>query len=335
MDIFIDESGSFVCTDNTDAWSVVTSYVTYSSQREKAYQVLKKLKLKCSEPVRNEIKLKNISEENLKWFLSELSKLKGVVFTTATNTSIVNDDEVKHHASVLADKVAANINTMQYEAMKQSLRNLSKSITELSPQLYLQLHCQCTLIDDIIRRGTLYFSLKTPSALSSFKWNIDQKNTSKIAYEEAFENISPAILQSRSIENPMMCITEGNYSFMKHFTYGPGDAPTYLNKHYELDLNLEGSFNIGKILHDDMNFVDSKSNEGVQIADILASTTRRLLRNGFSDNKTIAKLLGSLMLENAKGHNSILFISINIAKVENPETIRNIKIIDRSSKAMF
>lgn len=59
-------------------------------------------------------------------------------------------------------------------------------------------------------------------------------------------------------------------------------------------------FILDKIVRDEMQFVDSKANLGVQVADILASTSRRILRDEFEDNSEITHLLGGLMLSNTK-----------------------------------
>jgi hypothetical protein len=335
MDIYIDESGSFVCTDKPNAWSVVAAYVTYSSQRVPLLRLLNQLKLKCGKSVGDEIKLKHISESDLKWFIHSLSDLDGIFYCTGTDVSMVTKEIIEDHRNVQAAKVVEQIEKMQHQSMKNSLRDLSADIEGLSSQLYVQLIAQFTLINDIINRSTLYYSQSRPSVLSNFKWFIDQKNTTKIVFEEAFEKMAPAILQTISLREPFIELKEGDYSFMAAYTYNPKTVPTYLEENYGLPKPKGNAFNIGKIVRDEMQFVDSKANPGVQVADILASTSRRILRDEFEDNSEIAHLLGGLMLSNTKEKGSMGVISFVDGHIENQSTANSLNIIDSASRAIL
>jgi hypothetical protein len=335
MDIYIDESGSFVCTENPNAWNVVAAYVTYSSQRKQIIKILTKLKIKSKKQVNDEVKLKDVNESDLKWFLQQLSNLDGTMFVVATDASVINNQIIEEHRRIQANKIVEHIDKMHYDSMKDSLRELSSAVEGLSPQLYLQLMSQFTLINDIINRATLYYSQKHPFSLGSFKWQIDQKNTTKITFEDAFEKMAPVIMQSISLREPFIQLEEGNYKFMKKYLYSEDKVPEFLHKEYGFEKRTGGAFNVGNILLDDMSFVDSKTHFGVQIADLLASTTRRILRNEFLDNIGIAKLLGSLMLQNYKDKNSIQLISFIDTNITNEETGRNIEIIDKASKRII
>ncbi len=335
MDIYIDESGSFVCTDNPDAWSVVAAYVTYPSQRRKLLRLLNALKVRCGKSALDEIKLKHVSQPHLEWFLTSLSTMGGIFFCTATDVSKISMETVINHRDIQASKVVEHIDKMQHESMKLSLRELSQNINGLSPQLYLQLMSQFTLINDIFNRSTLYYSQVRPSVLSSFKWLIDQKNTTKIIFEEAFEKMAPAILQSIALREPFIELKEGDYSFMDGYTYDSTETPSYLQEHYGMPEMKGNAFNIGKIIREDMQFVDSKDNFGVQIVDLLVSTARRLLRNEFDNNTKVAQLLGSLMLSNTKDRSSISLISFIETNIENPSTVKSINLIDEAAKPII
>tara|TARA_R110001599_G_scaffold353510_1_gene593397 strand:- start:13937 stop:14950 length:1014 start_codon:yes stop_codon:yes gene_type:complete len=335
MDIYIDESGSFVCTEKPDAWSVVAAYVTYPSQRKKLSKLINILKVRCGKTVQDEIKLKHVSQPNLEWFLEKLSNMGGILFCTATDVSKMSQQIVESHRDAQANKVVEHIDKMQHESMRVSLNELSQNIKGLSPQLYVQLISQFTLINDIFNRATLYYSQVRPSALSSFKWLIDQKNTTKIIFEEAFEKMAPGILQSIALKEPFIELKEGNYSFMQNYNYDPSNTPSYLQEYYGIPEIKGDALNIGKILREDMQFVDSKDHFGVQIADLLVSTSRRLLRNEFEDNARIAKLLGSMMLSNIKDKSAISLISFIETDIENQNTINNINLIDRAAKPIL
>ncbi|WP_218309678.1 DUF3800 domain-containing protein [Alteromonas antoniana] len=76
---------------------------------------------------------------------------------------------------------------------------------------------------------------------------------------------------------------------------------------------LEGKkgFDIQKIVRGDIAFVDSKSSPGVQVADLLASGLRRLLRLEFDDNEVMARALGKLLLQEEGNKPPIALVAFN------------------------
>jgi hypothetical protein len=198
---------------------------------------------------------------------------------------------------------------MKYETGKQAIQILSDQLGSLSPQLYVQLHCQVNLIFDIVSRAILYFVQRDPRTLRKFKWRIDQKNTTKIDFEEAFEKITPPLLQSRSIDEPLMMLKGVDYSALAPYEYTEGEAPTYLKEATGIDIT--DGINIGKLVRDNLEFENSKRSEGIQIADLLASGLRRCLRNEFDRNQVAAQLLGRLMLQGQKKAPPLLLIGFD------------------------
>ena len=63
MEIFIDESGSFVCSKNPDSWCVVAAYVISGNQKNAMQKLLTQLKIKSGKKYNDEIKLKNVKEK--------------------------------------------------------------------------------------------------------------------------------------------------------------------------------------------------------------------------------------------------------------------------------
>ena len=49
-------------------------------------------------------------------------------------------------------------------------------------------------------------------ALCRFNWRIDQKNAAKTAFEDAFEKVAPELLQSKSINEPLIMLKGADYS---------------------------------------------------------------------------------------------------------------------------
>lgn len=305
---------------------MVAAYVTVEKDVRSLKKIVTKLKIECGKTFEEEIKLKDLTEDQYVSLLSSLLKLDGTLFSTATDMSILTDANVMHHRDVQAGKIIKHKDKMIYEEARNGLEQLSIQVRQLSPQLYMQLVCQVDLISDVINRAILYYVQRHPKCLKRFKWRIDQKNTKKIQYEEAFEKVTPALLQTISIENPTISVREFDYSAMAEFVYSTEDAPNYLKETYGLNVDATDSLNIGKILHQDLRFDDSKQNIGIQVVDLLAAGLRRILRGQFRKMEEISRLLGGLMVQALQGQMPINLISFTDGQVCNyhaKKAIRN------------
>ena len=246
----------------------------------------------------NEIKLGNVQENDYFDFLFNLGKLNGALFTVATDSGIYNESEIVIHQEGQAAKITKHKDVMHYESGRRALENLSDQVRSLSPQLYVQLQCQIYLIFTIVRDGILYFVQRFPKALARFRWRIDQKNSKRTEYEKAFFTLTPPLIQTMTIEEPIPKLAGADYSAFQRFDYPEAEAPTYLKDIYGIDIgDKDRSLNIGQLIREDFKFVDSKTNQGIQVADLLATGIRRCLRRGFADNRKAAGLLGSLMFQ--------------------------------------
>lgn len=306
MHIFVDESGSFTQASELNAWCIVAAYVAPEYQRSHIDALMKKVRA-LNNGV--ETKLKNLTEDQYIWFLSELRKLQGVAFAVAVDVGLHRRERIEYHRDMQAAKVIEHRNTMLYETGRQSVTNLSQQIKSLPSQLYTQLVCQVFLFHRIITQGTLYFAQRHPPSLGNFRWRLDQKARVQTAYEEAFRTVLPMFLQTESLRDPILMLKGADYRHFQRFDYPPGQAPTYLKDLHGIDCG-EGS-NIGKIIHEDFRLVDSASTPGVQVADLIASGIRRLFRGGFQAGEKVASHLGANFIEPLRGSNTVRLVSLD------------------------
>lgn len=258
------------------------------------------------------------------------------MLSVATDCSLISEKDINEHKYEQAKRVIENKDKMRYETGREMVQALYDQIAGVSPQLYLQLFCQLILICDVIEKGILYFVQGHPRNLRKFSWRIDQKNTSKIDYEEAFEKITPGLLQTRSFSEPFVTVKEFNYTAMDKYFFSKETEPTYLEEHYGIERrSTDGSLNIGKLLWDDIDFCDSKSSFGIQISDLLASGIRKLLRNSFSDNSKAAELLGRIMINPLEQGYPLSLISFVDAPVENKVTAASIEILKINANSVL
>lgn len=311
MNIYIDESGSFVSTaPNPNAWNCVVAYASPEVDSRNAKILITDLKIHSGMKYSDEIKLKHTTEENYFEFLKKLGQLNGLLFVVATNGFHNKTELIEKHRSELVISILKNKPKMRYEGGRIAVQHLSDQLSALSPQLYIQLHCQIMLLHDFVKRGIVYFVQRQPSALGNFKWRIDQKNTSKTEFEDAFEKIAPNLLQTKSLTDPMIMLIGADYSHFKKYTFANGDEPTYLKNDYGIEIDTSDSTNIGKLIRENIKFENSNNNLGIQIADLLASGIRRCLRKDFKDNLLAAKLLGNLMAQNEKNKQAIRLVTL-------------------------
>ena len=245
----------------------------------------------------NEIKLMNVREKDYFDFLVGLGKLNGVLFAVATDAGLNSVADVVTHQEGQAAKITEHKNVMLHDNGRRALEKLSDQVKSLSPQLYVQLQCQVNLISLIVMDGILYFVQRFPKSLGRFRWRIDQKNSTRTEYEKTFVTLTPPLIQSISLRDPIPMLEGADYSAFQRFDYPEGETPTYLKTVYGIDIGDKGPpLNIGQLIHEDLKFVDSKKNQGVQVADLLAAGMRRCLRMRFTNNRAAARLLGSVMV---------------------------------------
>ncbi|MDI1360607.1 hypothetical protein [Methylotenera sp.] len=245
MNIYIDESGTFVNAVSLGSWNVVSAYVAPEGIRTKLERVLNILKQHCREESFKEVKLYQIPEEALLEFLRGLSQLNGLLFCTATDAGLNTNQEVTFHKAGQVQSIRKNIPNMLYPEGKAMVSSLANDVEAMPIQLYVQLTCQVQLIYEVISRSINYYAQRTPGTLSSFRWFIDQKDSEKTIFEFAFERLAPALLQSRTIREPMPFVNGFDYRQMSKYEFNDATRPTYLKDEYGLP-EMDG-FNIGLV----------------------------------------------------------------------------------------
>jgi hypothetical protein len=287
--------------------------------------------------VSTEVKLKHLDETKYIQFLEELGALEGVLYAVAMDAGLNNPGAIAEHQRVQARKIVKHKDKILHQAAREGLQDLADRIANLAPQLYVQLQCQVDLVANLLLSGILYFVQRRPNSLGRFRWRIDQKNSIQTDYEKAFVAVLPHFLQTASLSEPMPMLIGEDYSAFSRFDYAADSRPRYLKETYGLDVNEDKPVtNIGMLIREDLEFVDSDHNQGVQVADLLASGLRRCLRQEFSDNDAVARLLGRLTVQSHRGHPPVKLRGF--AKKEEPVSgavARLLKIMGHQSRAML
>ncbi len=307
MEISIDESGSFALKGASEnSWCVVVAYASPETEKRKYQAALSTLKHRSRKSITEEVKLREVKESDYILFLRALAKLKGTLFCVATDSGLNLAERVNTHQQKQAEHIASYIEKMLYQGGKKAMSLLSGQLLKLSPQLYVQLMTQVYLMHTFMERGICYYVQRNPNVLQGFKWRVDQKSPdTKTDFEDAFEKLAPAILQTFTIQKPAPFLDWCDYRPLSKYMI---TMPEYLMEHAPELKGREG-LDLTKIIRDDIQFIDSKSHTGIQVADLLASGLRQLLRMEFENNEEVADALGGLFIQGEKNHPPITFLT--------------------------
>lgn len=334
MNIFIDESGSFASTTERESWSVVVAIACAESSRRIIDNAVGMVRRSAGAYPNEEVKLNRISENDYLKFLGALDSEGIIAFATATDAGLNSPDRVTRHQSLQVQNVRENIPRMRYEGGRAGVVLLANQLEALPHQLYIQLACQSHLLHDIVSRAVNYFAQRNPATLREFRWRIDQKDTSKTVYEDAFEKIAPALLQTRSFSEPLERVRGFNYSHFGAYEYESGEMPDYLQTEYGLP-PME-AINIQKLIRGNLAFQNSKVSNGIQIADLVARGLRRVLRRSFDDCAAVAEALGRLTLQNKRQLPSIDLISFSGVDNKTSEHVaRMVRLMSKTCRPMI
>ncbi|KWW35558.1 uncharacterized protein DUF3800 [Cupriavidus metallidurans] len=335
MYIFVDESGTFTLTDKENAWCTIAAFVLPESKRRPLEALVSDLRFKHG--AGREVKLGAIPEGDFIKFLTDLEKLGGVAFALAVNVSMHRRDEIQHHHEMQVDKIRQNIDRMKYEGGRRAVADLADEISALPLQLYTQLVLQAELVHTVLQYAPLYYVQREPVALAHFRWRVDQKDRVPNRYEKAFKKILPGLLQTMSLRDPMIFLKGEDYRHFKRFEYEPGTAPTYLKETYGLDVEVSDGncVNVGRIINDDFSYVDSQKFSGVQVADMIASGVRRVLRSNFDSPERVALALGMNMLQAPKGGTTVRLLSLDQAGRVDEKAATVIRLMGRYARPML
>lgn len=335
MFIFVDESGSFTTQSRQrDSWCVVAAYAAPEHNRRHIDSLMSRVRaIGCSNGA--ETKLKHLAEDQYIWFLSELRRIGGLAFAVAVDVGLHSTEEVERHRDGQADNIIRHRDKMIHAAARQGLTDLSEQVRKLPLQLYTQLVCQIELFHKVLAQATLYFSQRHPPALGHFRWRLDRKSEDPTAYEIAFKKVLPAILQTISLQTPMIMLEGADYSHFERFNYPVGTEPTYLRDQYGIEVEDGEKTDIGRVIREDFQLVDSATTPGVQVADLLSAGIRRLFRGGFSDDERIASLLGANMVQGIRRDVPIRLISLDQSEAVSDKSARLLRIMTASTRPML
>ena len=332
MNIHIDESGTFKSATTPDSWSVVVGVVSAEPARRVIESSLAAIRRSAGALPGQEVKL-NLTDSHFRNLLQTLDHPLILLFAVATDTGTHTSDQVRHHQQFHVEDLRKNTPRMKYQEGKAGLTLLAEQIERLSPQLYVQLFSQVILLYDVICKATAYFAQRHPPTLSTFRWRIDPKDKARTNYEQAFLKLAPALIQARSIRYPMTFYRGLDYSYMKPFEFTEETYPDHLHLEHGLPY-MEGN-DLGRMLRENVAFPDSKTSDGIQMADLLARCLKRILQEKFDDTKAMARHIGKLTARLGTAGPSVGLINFSKSQLVSPATASVLATMAESSRPLI
>ena len=337
MYIYIDESGIFSNPNN----KLVSVYCIAALIIPERYQ--KEIFSKFSNVLRswgitnNKIKGNKLSENQVSGVVNLLCQYDVIVKAVMIDMGLHLDWQVSGHKKLQAARLLAHITPEHKPKLVQELKDLKTRVENLSNQLYVQSVLLTELISEAIRTSTLYYCQRIPETLGQFNWVIDAKDDKLTEYENTWSTLILPFTQTIFLENPLISLSEGDYSRFERFTRPRSDFPEYLKQHLKNLSNSSDIVDANKIIQESMKFQNSEKNIGLRIVDIIVNAIRRachgnLRLKGWCD-------IGKLMVQNAVGKNSmkmIVFSNNKSGSIKlNVPYKHIIKRFDKESKPML
>lgn len=275
MKIYIDESGTFSVDKKQQAHSVscVVALVVPSTKENDVFRFFEQWKalpsLKDKLDKNGEIKGSQLNEADFESFLLGLANFDLMLVVDIIDLGLTSNIEVEKHQSAMALSHANSVTGHKTNA--QFSRDI---IASLSLPNYVQMLSTSTLIYKTLEIAVNYYAQRFPKELGDFQWIFDAKDSIKVNdYEKTLTKIVLPLVQTYCIDRPLSNVEGFNYSYFEKY---------YIEEKYVLEVyknkrNKNSSFVSISDVMQNMHFIPSHTNLGLQMADILASCVRRAI----------------------------------------------------------
>lgn len=281
MHIYIDESGSFACfPEARNSISCLTALVVPESEHDSLINEFDVLRQTWGARGK-ELKGRNLSEQQFAEVINlVLSSRKSFIRLEAVDIGLHTKAMIKDHQSKQAANLCAHLDDHLKRSLVEDFRRVSAQLESLPEQLYVQLILLTNLVHSVIRTATILYSQTDPPALGRFWWHIDAKDRKSTSYEELWRTLVCPFLQAISLKSPMPFLTEGDYSHFTRFD-NPDlpSAPDYLRQAVVAPGHTFSSFDVNKVMRENLEFAKSKHTMGLALVDILCSCFRRAVNS--------------------------------------------------------
>lgn len=330
MEIFIDESGTFVVSTGL---SVICSLAIPSKSTG---PLRRKITYLTREWPKNNGELKGgqLDSSHLADLVEILYQYGSVLHCVAIDVSKEKWHEVSEHKTKQCTGLTEYLVPDHHPNFVQAVWDLRSRLEKMPNQLYLQ----CVLLSELVwltvEDVILYYSQRRPRELSEFKWFVDAKDSKKISNQEIWwrDTLGP-LAESRGRRKPVRLLEH------PRFDYSYFNKSFYLEKEIwspDAPAKVEKGFDVKGLVSNHVYFIDSKSDILIQAVDILASFLRRVLSEEITD-VSVVRLLGRLQIVRNQSGNlqSIKFVTLSNAKWNENSLAKTVRLMTSQGRKML
>lgn len=275
MHVFVDESGNFTPPPDPRPHVCCVATLAVPDSVLPTLVVLQKQLLADWKLPERELKGRDLNERKFERVFTALGNRDVVPSLVAIDMGLHSDAQIAEHKGRQAAKLRDSVAGPEYlQSFRDEVHELASRLERLSNQLYVQAIAQTEAIARTMRIATLRFAQSEPTALSSFVWRVDAKGKTIQECERLWTDLAKPMLQTIFLERPFLTVEgEGfDYSAMTPFENPVRNAPP----EHLVAARPEGfagpfhSHDLRKLIAD-LAFQDSRSCEGIQFADLVAS----------------------------------------------------------------
>lgn len=278
-----------------------------------------------------EIKGRDLNESQVSEIIYFLRRYDIIFEITVIDMALHTDEIISAHKARQIELLSEDnpIETLT-EFVAARISRMQGQLSILSNQLYVQYVCMFQLLSNVFNKSTFYYSQRLPSELANFRWYVDAKNTKITSYEELLmDSIGPA-LQSISIEKKFPQLKNADYSYFEKYLKTSSSPPKHLQKAFG-DVSPFEYVDITDIFRNNLSYVPSDTNLGIQLADILTTSIRRAMNNTLQIDGW--KDIGALMVQSVEqGKKSMQLVHLYTNGKINAPYCQVVEITNRMSK---
>jgi hypothetical protein len=304
VQIYMDESGSFVQPQRAFRISAVGALVVPDRQADALFRAFEELTRPWARDGR-EVKGSALSEIQIAGVIELVGRYECLFDIRGIDMGMHDLERIQTFQDRQATAITAEITEAHHESWREWGATTETRMRALSPQLFTQGMVTIFLVLDLIQAATLYYVQRLPEELVEFHWRVDPKDpTRRTELEMLWTDVILPMAQTQSIKQPFITVEGCDYSYFERYYVEREDMPSGLAEHVG-DSPGAGGLALKEILAD-LTFPESHDETGLRIVDVLLSAFCRAL-NGTLEKRGWA-MLGRLMTATMGGRSRLVFL---------------------------
>ncbi len=305
MRIYMDESGNFTADQAISLVLVLVIPAVYEAELFSEFSVLT-----SGWPKQNgEIKGSSLDEHKAAEIIELVSRFDVVADFFCIDLATHNIADIEDFKRRQADALVANVPPSVHPNMLKQLNDTASAIRRMSNQLFVQAWLTIDLVLEIVESSAMYYAQRLPKELGDIAWLIDAKDHELTEMEDIWSLLVVPFAETHFLTHPLKMLVEGDYTEFDRRYNSKSDPDLIAHRKWlETQVPVSATARANPVtdakllLTEQLTFTNSKSQVGLQLADMLANILRR------SWNNTLPKRswqdFGKLMIEKPWKYNA-------------------------------